>query len=131
MKITTSFVILAVLLSCCKGKEVTKRTSETSVANKKEVFVKTLTVEFYSKGGGVNHNAFSIMKTLLDKPIEGVSCEFENNLVKYGREGERQYCMTFNDDKCYTAILNLVKQKIGAEKNVRIEENGSCHKNTR
>jgi hypothetical protein len=122
-----SCVILAVVLFSCKAKQ--SATEEQSTSKDTVVFSKTLTVEFYSKGGGINHEAFSTMKSLLAKPIDGVSCEFENNFKKYGREGERQYCMTFNDEKCYTAMLNLVKQKIGSEKDVRIKENGLCREN--
>jgi hypothetical protein len=131
MKKTTSlmFLFLVVVLVACKTKQVSNSTAidnETSVA-----FNKTLIVEFYSKGAGINHPAFSKMKSLVDKPKEEQLCQFENTLIKYGREGERQYCMSFDDKKCYLLMLQAIKENIRIESNVRIIENGTCHRSAR
>jgi hypothetical protein len=128
--IKISLLLMSLALLGCKAKQPTS-THVTDKAESSTSLTKTLTIEFYSKGGGINHTAFSSLKALLGKQIEGVSCEFENKLVNYGREGERQYCMTFHDAKCYSAVLNLVNHKMEGKENVRIVENGTCHKNTR
>ena len=124
-----SILLIGLTQISCK----TKQPISVSNTNKIErsVFNKTLTVEFYSKGSGINHNAFTTMESLLNKTTDGVSCEFENRLVRYGREGERQYCMTFNDEKCYSAMSEIIKQKMDNQQNVRVTENGICHKHTR
>ena len=115
----------------CKGKESTAITAHTETSLVNVAVKKTLTVDFYSKGAGINRPAAAIMVEFLKKPIDGVNCEFESNLANYGREGERQYCMTFNDEKCYAAMYKLVTEKLGGQNNVRIEEDGKCKKSTR
>jgi len=124
-----SIFLIGLTQTSCKTKQPTN-TSSTG-KTERSVFNKTLTVEFYSKGSGINHSAFGIMESLLNKTTDGVSCEFENRLVRYGREGERQYCMTFNDEKCYSAMIAVIKQKMDNQENVRVTENGTCHKHTR
>lgn len=122
-----SLIITLVVFSSCKGKQ----SASNSEPALEKAFSKTITIEFFSKGSGINRSAFADTEKLLENPIDGIYCEFEKNLSKYGREGERQYCLTFNDKKCHSALLQLVNQRLGREENVRIAENGTCKKNTR
>jgi hypothetical protein len=85
-----------------------------------QIFPTTITVDFYSKGSGINRTAFSKVEEMLKKPIHGVTCEFEKKLKKYGREGERKYFLLFSDQKCLLSVKEQLELKLNNQENVRI-----------
>lgn len=85
-----------------------------------QIFSTTITVDFYSKGSGINRTAFSKVEEMLKKPIQGVTCEFEKKLKKYGREGERKYFLLFSDQKCLLSVKEQLELKLNNQENVRI-----------
>lgn len=124
MKITVFFaVFLSVfVLFSCKSKQ-----QSTAVNVAKKTNEKTLVIEFYSKGGGIDHSSRKMLDSLLVSKTD-IDCEFNKVINAYGREGEREYCLKFQDNRCYNKTYAVIVTKLGDKKLVRIHPNGTCRK---
>lgn len=102
----------------CKSKSVVV---DSEVQQNTEI--NTVIVDFYSKGSGINHKAYAKIDSLLNK--QKSNCEFDYNLVKYGREGERQICISSIEENCKKSLLGIINSFQNTEL-IRITENGKC-----
>lgn len=105
----------------CKGKE---KSSDKPVS---KTNTKTLVLEFFSKGRGIDQESRILLDSMIAQKTE-LDCEFSQSLKKHGREGERKYCFTFPDNRCYNKSFGILDAKFGSKELIRIIPNGSCEK---
>lgn len=118
-----SFILLVAVATvgiACKSKS---KQSDTSNASGE----KTLTIDFISKGGGIDHASFKELEVLLSD-TGSIDCKYDKSLNKWGREGERQYCLTFPDTRCYNKTYAKVITLLDGKPLVRIKPDGVCRK---
>lgn len=117
-----SVIILAfsIVIVSCKSKSVTNNS-----ATQEKTETNSVLIDFYSKGSGINRKAYAKIDSMITE--QKSSCNFDYNLVKYGREGERQICITNIPDNCKKSLIGIVNSFKNNEL-VRITENGQCRK---
>lgn len=124
--------VASVSLGACKSKkaqnatasaEAPKTTEVVNLAEKtKEVF--PLVVSFYSPGDGINGEAHQQFLQLLSAQ----EIEVEPGMTPWGREGERDYCMTLEEmgPRSRITFINEVKQLLGDADKVRLMFDSPC-----
>lgn len=118
--ITIGVLALSFFAFSCKSKKETIAVSE---ASNKDVVLTSCTIDFYSKGSGINRSAYAKIDSIIE--AEKKRCNFKTTLAKYGREGERQLCITNIPSDCSTTIEALINS---FKKNdlIRVTANSEC-----
>ena len=119
-------VILLVFASAfcftmCKSKEKPLASTTTTQSQK------TIIVSFISKGSGIDHKSRIELDSLISNKAE-VNCDFESTVRKKGREGERKYCLTFSDNRCYNKAYGVLAAKFDDKELVAVDPKGICTK---
>ena len=119
-------VILLVIASVfcftmCKTKE---KTTQAVTVNSS---VKTIVVSFISKGSGIDHESRIELDSLVARKAE-IDCDFDHSVLKKGREGERKYCLTFTETRCYNKAYGVLTAKFDNKELVKVDPKGVCKK---
>jgi len=124
MKKLTFLLVLAVAITsiACKSKSKQSHSSASKLDGEK-----TLTIDFISKGGGIDHASFKVLEVLLSD-IGSIDCKYKKSLKKWGREGERQYCLTFPDTRCFNKTYAKVIALLDGKPLVKVKPDGVCRK---
>ena len=115
------FLVIFIFLAC----KSQQKTSSGVLPEKTSE--KTLVVAFFSRGGGIDHSGRKLLDSLLVSKTE-IDCDFTQVINKHGREGEREYCLKFQDNRCYNKAYAAIVTKLGDKDLIRIEPNGKCRK---
>jgi hypothetical protein len=119
----TTIILIPLLLLCivfsCKSK-VKLGSTEPKVE-------KTLVIEFFSRGSGIDHESRKALDSLLSSNSE-IDCQYRSSINKQGREGEREYCLIFTDSTCYNKAFSVITNKLAKKDLVRLHTDRLCKK---
>ncbi|MEY4110004.1 MAG: hypothetical protein RLZZ46_358 [Bacteroidota bacterium] len=132
MKWRLSAIVLlaAVLILACssfqQGKIAKSSVKESENPGKT---TESIRVSFFSRGEGINAPAREIFEKQLDKELKDEANLFEFKKSFWGREGETDYCITFNPkstQKQKNKIKNWCKAFADSYDRIYVGENEPC-----
>ena len=129
MKTLFVLAFLASIISFNACDSSKKTTKDNSTSNSNTTVVKDdntyrLVVDFYSIGAGIDGAALDKFQGLLD----GRSRKLTYDKMRWGREGECDYCLRLNElgKKEQEDFVSEVKKLLASSQLVHIEENKTC-----
>ncbi len=138
MKKTIFFTVLLLTIIACKSRKKLAATS-TSIEQVKPILkiVETIpltdslyrfTVSFNSIGTGINHQAKGEFDHFILKFNEKFNVRIMPEIVKWGREGEMDYCLKLNElnTQQQNQFISQTKELLKNSSYVRYTENSTC-----
>lgn len=133
------FTLLIVLFFAnCKpsqNRETKKETKETNNKNTESVTltdssIYSLVASFYSRGEGIDFKVANEYKTFLLNYKTSNELALEHDIISWGREGETDFCIRFNNlsEKDKRLFLEKSQEILKKTDRVNIKENASCRK---
>lgn len=83
-------------------------------------------VSFISKGEGIDNESLAIFEKLVVKYQNNRSCTYSFELKTWGREGERDYCVSALSNDCLADFTYEIQQQFSKKDRVLIEKNKTC-----
>ena len=105
-----------------KRKKKSKRTVVKTSAPKTNVLV----VSFISFGGGIDFRSVPLFEKDLKQYNTDNRCNLVYEAKNWGREGERDYCITGGTSSCLDNFIIHVKKMYNGNDRILIKENATC-----
>ncbi len=84
------------------------------------------TVAFISFGTGTDGAAYAALdKVIVDFRRES-KCIINKEVMRWGREGERDVCLSSADESCLNELKKRVVKEIGTNKRVQLKAGATC-----
>ena len=115
-------LLLPLMFGSCKS----KKAGELSISEGTNKT--TLVIDLISKGSGIDRNAFKAIEDQVNVHVAKSDCKMESNLISWGREGEKQFCINAEKTPCFTDFVETLKGQYADNERVRIQEGASCRK---
>lgn len=112
--------------SCLRKKKKRAKKAATTRTVKKVDSTSTLVVSFISFGGGIDFRAVPDFEQTLKGFNQQQDCNMLYVIKNWGREGERDYCVTAKSSQCLSDFHAEVKKKFGTNEKIIIKENATC-----
>jgi hypothetical protein len=126
MKVYYYTLILVILSACSSKKKGPTDTTEVLKRMEENVSIipSRLIVSFYSPGNGIDHKALELFSTEILSKNENITY----SAVRWGREGERDYCFLLAELSAeeQIAFVEEVNTLLGSVRRVHILENQEC-----
>jgi hypothetical protein len=111
---------------CRKKKRKKAKESTTQTTNSESKSSSILIVSFISTGSGIDFRTVPEFEKDLKSFNISNSCSVIYEIKNWGREGERDYCITSKDAKCLAAYTEHIKSAFKSNERILIKENGIC-----
>lgn len=85
-----------------------------------------LVVSFISMGTGIDGQAHAKFKSAIENFNKKNKCKLIYDVKTWGREGERDYCFSNNDEKLMTAFNSEISTLFKDNRRVFVEKNKPC-----
>lgn len=126
-------ILFSIFLSACKvskdpiSTNTQDSNSNTSTAEENLKESNILKVSFYSIGSGIQHNAVSGFKSIIDDFEIQHKISVEYTTKNWGREGEIDYCIDLNKMRkdLRPLFINITRERLDGYQ-VHIYENSVC-----
>jgi hypothetical protein len=93
---------------------------------KRQADASHLVVSFISHAAGIDAKAFSEFESIIKKFKKQNGCTFNYVLKSWGREGERDYCVTSSYPECMNSFLVELNKRLKGNSRVLIQEKTFC-----
>lgn len=112
---------------CFRKKKKIKASKTEQISTKDNKPSNTLVVSFTSQASGIDRNA----SKQLEQEIEDFNSKNKNSklafeLRPWGREGERDYCITAYNQAFLDKFTSIIKEKFNGNNRIFVKENGVC-----
>ena len=109
----------------CKRKKKRKKQKTTTTA-KASNSNNILVVSFISFAGGIDFKAVPVFEQHLKEFNLSKNCQVKSEMKTWGREGERDYCITSTDKNCLLKFTEETKLNFKGNERILIKENATC-----
>ena len=120
------YTLILISLTACSSKKGANDTAEVleKIEENVSIIPSRLIVSFYSPGNGIDHKALELFSTEILSKNENITY----SAVRWGREGERDYCFLLAELSAeeQIAFVEEVNTLLGSVRRVHILENQEC-----
>ena len=88
----------------------------------------TVVVSFISMASGIDTKMLPVFEKIFGDYNQSKNCRLDSTIKKWGREGERDYCITSSNATCLKKFTSELKSKFKDNKRILIIENATCRK---
>jgi hypothetical protein len=93
---------------------------------KMKTIASNVVISFISKGEGIDHKGLDAFELFVKKYKPLKNCKIDFSEKSWGREGERDYCITATSESCIDDFLKLADKFLKASDRVNIQKNVVC-----
>ncbi len=117
-KLSLSLFLSVTVLASCGSIQTSSR------ANSKKSEIIFITIEFYSKGAGIDFKSKKLLEEFILSYQETNKVVLKYTIAKHGKEGEINYEFTLNQlsKKEKAKFIEALKENIKTAKNIRISQ---------
>ncbi len=85
-----------------------------------------LLVSFISFGPGIDFRSIPVFENSLKQFNINQKCAVQYEIKTWGREGERDYCISSKDAKCLEAFTSQTRSSFKGNERILIKEHAQC-----
>ncbi len=111
---------------CRKKKRAKKAAVAVQKATTDSVVSNVLLVSFISFGPGIDFRSVPVFENALKQFNIENACNINYEMKPWGREGERDYCISGKDAKCLEKFASQIKQSFKGNDRILIKEHTPC-----
>jgi hypothetical protein len=127
--LTFLFCIIFQADGFCRKKKRKKAKTNTAVVQKKDSASfksDVLLVSFISFGPGIDFRSIPVFENSLKQFNIDNQCNVKYEMKPWGREGERDYCITAADAKCLLNFARFITNNFKGNDRILIKEHAQC-----
>jgi predicted RND superfamily exporter protein len=115
----------------CQKRKKKRKKSKSSIRQRTKAKTSKpslLVVSFISIGSGIDYKQIPVFENDIKEFNKKDTCKLTYSTKNWGREGERDYCLSFKDSICMKNYLSTAADKFKDNERILFKENAECRK---